>query len=136
MPELLGQTQVSESSVSVAARVADARGLQLTRQKVANARLSNRELQKVCALNPATAALLEQATRVLGLSARAHHRVLKLARTIADLAAQPDVQLEHVSEAIALRALDRRQRLYPVTSLSANAAGHHPPQAGGRRIRK
>jgi magnesium chelatase family protein len=142
-PELLGQMPVSESSVSVAARVAEARGLQLARQKVANARLGNRELQKVCVLNPATSALLEQATRVLGLSARAHHRVLKLARTITDLAGQPDVQIEHVSEAIALRALDRRQRPYPAMSLSAKAglgpdsmSGHRQPQLSGRRIRK
>jgi magnesium chelatase family protein len=121
--ELLAQTQVSESSVSVAARVAHARTRQLARQKVANARLGNRELQRVCVLNPATAALLEQAARVLGLSARAHHRVLKLARTIADLAGQPDVHVEHVSEAIALRALDRRQRLYPPNLLPANGTG-------------
>jgi magnesium chelatase family protein len=120
-PELLGQPQMSESSVSVAARVARAREMQSARQKLANARLGNRELHKVCVLNSATAGLLEQATRVLGLSARAHHRILKLARTIADLADQREVQLEHVSEAIALRALDRRQRLYP-TTLAADAA--------------
>jgi magnesium chelatase family protein len=127
--ELAANTQASESSVSVAARVARARDLQLARQKLPNARLGNRELQRVCTLNPATAALLEQATRVLGLSARAHHRVLKLARTIADLAGQPDVHVEHLSEAIALRALDRRQRLYPPTPLSAGGSANGPARA-------
>jgi magnesium chelatase family protein len=118
-PELLAEVQHVESSVSVAARVARAREWQLSRQKVANARLSNRELQRFCSLDRETTALLEQATRAFGLSARAHHRVLKLARTIADLAGLPALSVEHVSEAIGLRRLDRRQGLHAALALPA-----------------
>jgi magnesium chelatase family protein len=128
--ELVSTQQIAEPSASVAARVARARAVQLARQEVANARLGNRELQRVCVLSPATGALLERATRVLGLSARAHHRVLKLARTIADLAGQPDVQVEHVSEALGLRALDRRQRLHPAQLSSSGARPSPGPRRG------
>ena len=60
------------------------------------------------ALAPEAQALLARAMRQLGLSARAYHRVLRVARTIADLAARPSVCTEHVAEAITLRQLDRR----------------------------
>jgi magnesium chelatase family protein len=99
-----------EPSVAVAARVARARELQLARQPGLNSQLSARDLQKFCTLRPKVAALLEHATRTFGLSARAHHRVLKLARTIADLVGEESIALEHISEAIALRRLDRRQQ--------------------------
>lgn len=99
----------AEASHSVAARVVKAREVQFARQAMVNSRLGNRDLQRFCTPIPKAAALLEQATRRLGLSARAHHRVLKLARTIADLAGQSALAVEHVGEAIALRRLDRRQ---------------------------
>jgi magnesium chelatase family protein len=109
--ELASRCPPPEATVSVAARVARARELQWARQKRVNSRLGNRDLERFCVLHPKTQALLEQATRTFGLSARAHHRVLKLARTIADLAGQEAIALEHVSEAISLRRLDRRQSL-------------------------
>ena len=58
--------------------------------------------------NPAALELLARAMRQLGLSARAYHRVLRVARTVADLAGSPGVGAEHVAEAITLRQLDRR----------------------------
>ena len=61
----------------------------------------------MCSLKKDAAQLLEQAVERLGLSARAYHRVLKVARTIADLAAAPTIELQHVGEAIAYRRLDR-----------------------------
>jgi len=96
-----------ESSAIVAARVSEARRIQIERQGATNARLTNREVERYCPLAPAASALLDRAVTVLGLSGRAHHRVLKLARTIADLAGAEEIGTEHVSEAMSLRRLDR-----------------------------
>lgn len=96
-----------EASATVAARINVARELQQHRQGTTNARLSNREVDQWCCPTPAALALLERAATTLGLSARAHHRVLKLARTIADLVDSPTIQPAHVSESLALRRLDR-----------------------------
>ena len=100
-------TRQLEPSAVVAARVCEARRIQLDRQGTTNARLTNRELEKHCALGRAANAVLDRAVAVLGLSARAHHRVLKLARTIADLAGACEIGADHVSEAMSLRRLDR-----------------------------
>lgn len=110
--------QQIEPSAAVAARVSEARCLQLARQGATNARLTNKQIECYCALSPAAAALLDRAATALGLSARAHHRVLKLARTIADLAGKADIAAEHVSEAMGLRRLDRSR----VRSAIPNAA--------------
>lgn len=118
-PELALHGPEPESSSVVAARVARAREVQLARQGRVNSRLGNREMQQVCVLGPKASALLEQATRAFGLSARAHHRVLRLARTIADLADAATLAVEHVSEAIALRRLDRRQSPDKAAAVSA-----------------
>jgi len=96
-----------EKSAIVAARVRAARGLQHQRQGTPNSRLSNRQVEQLCRATPSAITLLERAATVLGLSARGHHRVLKLARTIADLGNQPDIEATHVSEALSLRKLDR-----------------------------
>ena len=99
--------EVHENSARVAARVAAARLTQLERQGKLNARLSNAEIEQVCVLDHASKALLRLAIARLGLSARAYTRVLKLARTCADLACARDIRKVDVSEAVQLRGLDR-----------------------------
>jgi magnesium chelatase family protein len=96
-----------ENSAVIAARVAAARAIQLARQGKLNGRLNAREVAQHCALARDSRSLLTTAIKRLGLSARAYHGVLKLARTCADLRAEPKVRLIDVAEAIQLRALDR-----------------------------
>jgi magnesium chelatase family protein len=105
---LMGESpDESESSSAVALRVAAARDLQLRRQEKLNARLTPSEVARFCRLSARSRALLATAIARLGLSARGYHRVLRLARTCADLAAAPDVRSIDVAEAVNLRALDR-----------------------------
>jgi magnesium chelatase family protein len=99
--------EAAESSAAVAARVAAARAVQLERQGKLNARLTPSEVAKICRLARDSRALLATAIARLGLSARAFHRVLKLARTCADLAGAADIRVIDVAEAVKLRALDR-----------------------------
>jgi len=101
------KTSEDESTAIVAARVLRARELQTARQGATNARLTNRGIEQHCRMTRRSVTLLEHAATALGLSARAHHRILKVARTIADLAVADAIAPEHVSEAIALRRLDR-----------------------------
>jgi magnesium chelatase family protein len=96
-----------ECSAKVASRVARVRCLQLERQGVANSRLRSHEIDRFCKPTPSARQLLDRASATLGFSARAYHRVLKVARTIADLADAPQIDVAQVSEAMALRALDR-----------------------------
>ncbi|MGD8547183.1 MAG: YifB family Mg chelatase-like AAA ATPase [Thiohalophilus sp.] len=96
-----------ENSQTVRVRVEAARALQLRRSGQANARLDNSQLDEACRLDNAPAMFLRAAIARLGLSARAYHRVLKLARTIADLAGEESIATAHISEAIAYRRLDR-----------------------------
>jgi magnesium chelatase family protein len=99
--------QAAESSAAVATRVAAARAVQLKRQGKLNARLTPSEVANICRLERDSRALLATAISRLGLSARAFHRVLKLARTCADLAGAADIRVIDVAEAVKLRALDR-----------------------------
>jgi magnesium chelatase family protein len=94
-----------ESSATVRARVVAARERQLQRAGKPNARLSNREVQRDCALMASDRGLLERALDKLGLSARAYHRVLRVARSIADLAGSERVATAHLTEAIQYRRL-------------------------------
>ena len=96
-----------ESSDAIRKRVAAARGRQLERQGRPNAVLSTREVDRHCAPDAQGATVLKQAISRLGLSARGYHRVLKVARTIADLAAAPKLAATHVAEAIQYRRFDR-----------------------------
>jgi magnesium chelatase family protein len=105
--ELMGNSR-PESTLHVSRRVADARALQARRQNVLNARLGIESLALHCGAGAATLAMLSRAMQQLALSARGYHRVLRVARTIADLAGSREVQIEHVAEAITLRQLDRR----------------------------
>jgi magnesium chelatase family protein len=104
---LLSDTQPAETSAAVALRVAAARQRQLQRQDKLNARLTHAEAVRICRLDRDSRALVGMAIARLGLSARAYHRVLKLARTCADLAGEPHIRRIDVSEAVTLRALDR-----------------------------
>jgi magnesium chelatase family protein len=92
-----------ETSESVRERVVRAVELQRNRQGGANAALAGRDLQQHCRLSSADQALMETAATHMGLSARGHHRVLRLARTIADLQLAPRIQATHLSEAIQYR---------------------------------
>ena len=79
----------------------------ITRQGKENARIATREIDKFCAPDEKGATLLKQAISRLGLSARGYHRILKLARTIADLAGTKSVSSAHVAEAVQYRRFDR-----------------------------
>jgi magnesium chelatase family protein len=96
-----------DDSAAVAARVAAARQLQLQRQGKLNARLTPLEVTRHCDLQRESRVLLGTAISRLGLSARACHRVLKLARTCADLAGELKIRSIDVAEAVQLRALDK-----------------------------
>ena len=84
-----------------------ARNIQLKRAGLCNAQLEGDAVSELCALTPKGWELLERAMDSFGLSARAHQKVLKLARTIADLANEESIVPRHVGEAIGLRQLDR-----------------------------
>ena len=73
----------------------------------ANAQMSPQMVRDICKITPAGQNLLKKAMEKLGLSARAYDRILKVARTIADLAGSEEIQLEHLAEAIHFRSLDR-----------------------------
>lgn len=96
----------SESSEVVRQRVIQARQIQLERANKANASLQHKELEVVCTLSDQDFQIVEKAISRFGLSARAYHRILKVARTIADLAGSPDIQTVHLTEAIGYRRLD------------------------------
>ncbi len=92
-----------ETSARVRARVISARRLQLERQGCLNGKLDNRQIEQFCVLQQPAQQLLAQAIDKLGLSARSYHRLLKLARSIADLAGKQDISTECISEAINYR---------------------------------
>jgi magnesium chelatase family protein len=96
----------AESSAEIRARVKRARERQMARG-FTNARMPARSIRKHCALDEAGERTLEMAVRRLGLSARAHDRILKVARTIADLGESETVSAKHIAEAVQYRSLDR-----------------------------
>jgi magnesium chelatase family protein len=102
-PESMAAQADGEPSSAIAGRVAQAHAVQLARQGKANQRLSTREIDRHCELDAAAEQLLRNAMRHLHWSARAYHRVLKVARTIADLADSTRVGSAHVAEAIQYR---------------------------------
>ncbi len=105
--EDLQKPATGESSEQVRARVVAARDRQLQRQQKANRFLTNKEIEKYCQLSKTDEALLAQVMDKFRLSARAYHRILKVARTIADLANSKQIQTTHLSEAVAYRSMDR-----------------------------
>jgi magnesium chelatase family protein len=96
-----------EPSEAIRSRVIEAREIQLARQGCANQALQGVQIEEVAAPDSAGNELLHRAIERLGLSMRAYHRILKVARTIADLEANPKVETAHISEAIGYRRLDR-----------------------------
>jgi magnesium chelatase family protein len=110
--EITGE-QTGEASTAIRGRVIAARRLQQARfadrpRITCNARMGTRELKQFCPLDDATKELLQMAMTGMNLSARAYDRILKVARTIADLAGSDRVAADHVSEAIQYRSLDRQ----------------------------
>jgi magnesium chelatase family protein len=105
--------RTGETSAQIRGRVIAARERQHARfadkpKITCNARMGSRELKAFCALNDATKELLKMAMAELNFSARAYDRILKVARTIADLAESENIMSEHISEAIQYRSLDRQ----------------------------
>ena len=96
-----------EASANVRRRVTAAREFQQRRANRLNSRLDNRQIEQLCTLNKADRLLLQHAMERLQLSARAYHRILKVARTIADLGGREAIEGAHLGEAIGYRQLDR-----------------------------
>ena len=113
--ENLANGKPGESSSEVATRVALARNKQANRQGRANGRLEGLAVLKACSADRGAMQLLERASRQMALSARAYHRVMRVARTIADLSGSTTVDSRHIAEAVSMRGLDR----------------HHPRPGGG-----
>jgi magnesium chelatase family protein len=108
----LAAKDAGESSATIRARVNRARTVQLKRFEKsklhANAQMGAKEIKRYCAVETDAERLLETAINKLGLSARAYSRVLKVGRTIADLAGAENIEASHIAEAIQYRSLDRR----------------------------
>lgn len=114
--ELRGKnTPQGDSSEKIRQRVTNARNIQLERFRgegvFSNSAMSSRQIRRFCELDAASEDLLEKAMRRQGLSARAHDRILKVARTIADLDASENIQPTHIGEAIGYRSLDKNYSL-------------------------
>jgi len=105
----LSQTSEEESSETVRKRVIRARDKQLQRVNRTNALYGPKEIKQYCKLEASSQKLLDTAMEKLGLSARAYHRILKVARTIADLYDEKHIQTPYIAEAIQFRTLDRNQ---------------------------
>ena len=108
----LTRVENSEASAIIRERVIIAREIQAERYKgvdgvYANAQMSSKQLKEICVITQAGQTLLKAAMDKLNLSARAYDRILKVSRTIADLAQSADIKIEHLAEAIQYRSLDR-----------------------------
>jgi magnesium chelatase family protein len=108
----LSESRQSEKSEAVRERVMKARQVQEKRFEGmtgvhCNAQMSSKVLRKYCKLDAAGDAILKTAMEKMGLSARAFDRIIKVARTIADIEGQADIRSEHLAEAIHYRSLDR-----------------------------
>ncbi|MEK7250702.1 MAG: magnesium chelatase, partial [Bacteroidota bacterium] len=108
----LSSKESGEKSEHIRARVIEAREIQTRRFAgrkglFANADMQSKEIREFCKIDSQGEELLKMAITKLGLSARAYDRILKVGRTIADLAKSSDIRPEHISEAIQYRSLDR-----------------------------
>ena len=108
----LSSTAKGQTSAEILEKTNKAREIQSGRfQKMkihTNAHMNSRHIRQFCRVDAESNILLEKAMDKLGLSARAHSRVLKIARTIADLEGNPDINEKHVAEALQYRTLDRK----------------------------
>lgn len=107
----LTDENTAESSKDIKARVNDCRKIQLARFKqeqiFSNSQMNQKQLKKYCRLEAEPKELLKMAIEQLGFSARSYDKILKVSRTIADLAQEEEILPEHISEAIQYRSLDR-----------------------------
>ena len=110
--ELSGMAAQAESSAAIRERVNRARQIQLERLEgtdaKCNAQMTPKQTQQFCAMSNEAAALLRSAFERLGLSARAYDKILRVARTVADLDGSRRIEAPHISRAIGFRSLDRR----------------------------
>ena len=103
----------AESSAAVKQRVNAARSIQNRRfgdGGMCNARMGPEEMRRYCSLSEESAALMKNAFEVMGLTARSYDRILKVARTVADLDGSEDIQTQHIAEAIQYRAVNLGNR--------------------------
>ena len=109
--ELTSKTE-GTSSATIREYVVTARSLQsqrfATRKTRQNAQMSSREIREFCVLNPECQDVMKNSVHDLGLSARAHDKVLRVSRTIADLDESPEIEVHHLNEAVNFRLLDRQ----------------------------
>ena len=109
----LSSNEPAESSAAIRERIVEARGIQKSRfssgkKTNCNARMGHSQIKKFCALDPSGQEMLRHAMEDLQLSARAYDRILKVSRTIADLAGAENIDSSHIGEAIQYRTLDRK----------------------------
>jgi magnesium chelatase family protein len=110
--ELAGRERTGDDSRTIAERVVQARQIQEQRYEehpnvYCNAQIPSRMVREVCKVDKAGLLLVKRAMEKLQLSARAYDRILKVARTAADLSGSEDIKIEHLAEAIHFRSLDR-----------------------------
>ena len=110
--ELASTSQAGTNSEQMRADVVGARDRQAARfggdaTVRYNAQMSSRQVRQFCALNPSCQQMLRHSVEEMGLSARAHDKILRVARTIADVANDTDINETHLAEAIGYRSLDR-----------------------------
>ena len=108
----ISSMEMSESSIEIKKRVDKARKIQLKRYKglnfFSNSGLTPKLVEKYCKIDEQSRMLLDKAFKKLGLSGRAYVRILKVARTIADLEGEENINKKHLAEAIQYRSLDRK----------------------------
>ena len=113
--ELSGSSSVSETSAEIRARVSKARRFALERMSDArekgiwsNAQLGPAEIRRYCVMDASASAILKAAYERLGMSARGYDRILRVARTIADMDSSENIKANHIAEAIQYRRLDKK----------------------------
>ncbi|WDD98984.1 YifB family Mg chelatase-like AAA ATPase [Thalassomonas actiniarum] len=104
------ENKTNENSQVIQQRVQACRQRQIQRQGIANAHLTSPQVRRYCPLSKEDNDFLELAVEKLGLSTRAHHKILKIARTLADMEASENIKHEHLIEALSYRAMDRLLR--------------------------
>ena len=117
------ETTISEHE-QVLEQIATSQSVMLRRCDKLNAALTNKEIESHCKLTPNDQHLLDKAMLALGLSARGYYKILKVARTIADIEESTDIHTKHLTEALGLRKLDRYQTIYNPVEASVFQMSH------------